>query len=372
MKLFILFYCFLTVYGGFNIPGCKENPNGDFNTDSDYSFVPDLSVVSIVVGIIIIIIATASVLPQYIKFFCKRNSGGISPFFLLIQVINLISLASNMTITNATYMVSCKYIGTKQCFPALLSWIQAVLGSFVYVPQILLYFIFYPKKSEWVLFKFPLLITPIVIGCSILFYCSVPILIFTSGYCGNVTSVFGYTYGIISTICVVLQWMPQIVMTFRRKGAGALSIVMLSITGPGIAIMTCYYIFITKQPFSTWISTAAASAQQLFLLGMLIYYELIMKKLCKKNLEKKEDENGSHSSINKLTSEELNNTTLDVNDISEVEMTPQIPLEINKNSDSIDIEEIDVNMADVLIDETNNIILDNNNVNSNDQKEYIK
>ena len=126
------------------------------------------------------------------------------------------------------------------------------------------------NKKDKVLFFIPLIVTPVVVISSILVLGSVVTLELTDGECGSVSSGFALVYGIISTLCVIVQWSPQIYMTFRRKSAGALSVVMMSITAPGMVILTCYMIFITKQPFSTWLSNAASAVQQVILLSLLI------------------------------------------------------------------------------------------------------
>ncbi|BFU21570.1 PQ loop repeatcontaining protein [Entamoeba histolytica KU27] len=283
--MIFLFLLITTSFGFFKVPGCEENPDGEFS-ESDFDFVPDLSTLSFTIGLVIMIGTILSVIPQYVKLIRTRDSSGLSPFYLLIQFINQVTTVANACITNATYIHSCVYIGFSQCFPVLVSWTQIMLLAMVYLPQIFFYLLFYPNKKEFILFKLPLICLPIVIIISIICLGTVPLLEFTDGECGDITGGFAFVYGIIAAVCVIIQWSPQIYMTFRRKAAGALSMLMLSITAPGMTVLTLYMIFITKQPFSTWLSNAASAVQQLILLSMLVYYELLLPRFKHKDQEK--------------------------------------------------------------------------------------
>ncbi|KAL7715104.1 PQ loop repeat protein [Entamoeba marina] len=283
--MLVLFLLFTSSFAGIEIPGCKDNDDGEFNDVSDFDFVPDMSVVATVIGILILLGTVLSVLPQYVKLIQKRDSSGLSPFYLLIQFINQVTAVANVCITNATYIHSCPYVGYSKCLPVLISWLQAVLLSCVYLPQIFFYLAFFPNRKDWSLFKLPLICTPFVVLFGAICYASVPLFEVFDGECGVGTSLFGNIYGIVATICVIIQWSPQIVMTFMRKGAGALSLVMFCITAPGMIILSLYMIFITKQSVSTWLSNAASAIQQTILWILLLYYEIVMKKIFKRDLE---------------------------------------------------------------------------------------
>ncbi|ELP93122.1 hypothetical protein EIN_053770 [Entamoeba invadens IP1] len=288
LVLLVLFSTIEKAQAIFEIPGCVDNSDGEFTSEGEFDFVPELGVGSIIVGMVIMIGTVLSVFPQYIKLLRKRDSSGLSPFYLLIQFINQVTAVANGCITNATYIHSCVYLGFNGCFGVLISWIQIMLLAMVYLPQIVFYLVFFPDKKNFSLFKIPLYTTPVVVFISLLIFGTVPLLEMTDGECGEWTSGIGFLYGIICTICVFIQWSPQIYMTFKRKSAGALSVLMMSITAPGMVILTIYMIFITKQSFSTWLSNAASAIQQVILLTLLIYYEFIKKRFCPKKDEESE------------------------------------------------------------------------------------
>lgn len=139
---------------GFRVPGCNSTST-EFRDKDDFDFVTSISVPATVIGLIIMVGTVLSVIPQYIKLFMKRDSSGLSPFYLLIQIINQVTTVANASMTNATYIHSCYYIGFSMCFPRLVSFIQIVLLAMVYLPQIVFYLIFYPNKKDWKYFKIP-------------------------------------------------------------------------------------------------------------------------------------------------------------------------------------------------------------------------
>ena len=258
----------------FKVPGCTGA--GDLSTSDDFGFVPEMGWFEILVGVVLSIGTIGSVIPQLVKLVLRRNSEGLSAWYLLIQFINHYAATCNITITNATYLHSCAFIGWG-CVPPLITWIQNVILTIVYTPQIFFFFPFFPKKSSWIDFKLPLIVTPFVLLTCDLLIASVVILELTDGECGDVTYGFALAYGITSTVCVVIQWTPQIITTFRFKGAGSLSILMLCLTAPGTGVLTIYMIFTTQQDISSWMSNAVSSIEQFILLFACVYYEYVKK-----------------------------------------------------------------------------------------------
>lgn len=118
---------------------------------------------------------------------------------------------------------------------------------------------------------------------SFVFVAYIAFVLFTGGVAGFFLPVFGHlspvslffasSMGLVSSALTFLQWTPQILRTFRNKGAGNFSIVMMVIMTPGSFVILGYLIFIAKQSFSTWLSYLCSGIQQVVLLTLLILYE---------------------------------------------------------------------------------------------------
>ncbi|KAJ4462463.1 putative PQ loop repeat protein [Paratrimastix pyriformis] len=107
-------------------------------------------------------------------------------------------------------------------------------------------------------------------------FCVVPTSIFIGGRgpCETSIIVYAQVMGILSVICNIVQWSPQIWKTWRLKSKGSLSIIMLALNTPGSFLILFYLAVIEKNGVFTWISFLAAGSQQLFLLVLVIIFEV--------------------------------------------------------------------------------------------------
>lgn len=84
--------------------------------------------------------------------------------------------------------------------------------------------------------------------------------------------------GYIASAVVFVQWMPQIVLTYRQKASGALSIPMLVLYVMSSMIAIFYLMILIKQDISVYISYFYAGAQQTILLIMCFFFDYIIQK----------------------------------------------------------------------------------------------
>jgi len=103
-------------------------------------------------------------------------------------------------------------------------------------------------------------------------------LVFGLGECSSAVINFGFSAGILSTVCTFVQWGPQIYSTYRLKAVGSYSILTLAIQAPGTLVVVYFLLFISKEGISTWLAYLTAGIQQLILLSLLIYYNYKGKK----------------------------------------------------------------------------------------------
>lgn len=77
--------------------------------------------------------------------------------------------------------------------------------------------------------------------------------------------------GILATIIAVLQWLPQIIHTFRLKSCGSLSLLMVFIHIPG-CITSVVTSAISRAKFTSYINLIFASVLEILLLTIGIIY----------------------------------------------------------------------------------------------------
>ncbi|KAG0258869.1 hypothetical protein BG011_003005 [Mortierella polycephala] len=98
------------------------------------------------------------------------------------------------------------------------------------------------------------------------------LLAFVGGPESRWTSSWASFLGITSVVLATIQYVPQIVRTFRRKSVGALSIPMMLMQTPGAALLTLSLVLRPGANWTTWIVYAVTGCLQGTLLVMCIYF----------------------------------------------------------------------------------------------------
>jgi len=90
--------------------------------------------------------------------------------------------------------------------------------------------------------------------------------------CGQAVTSFADVLGYLCCALVVIQYTPQLVLTYQTGKAGGLSILTIAIQAPGSILFAIVQVT-QGNSISTWMATAVAGAQLCFLLAMLIWFE---------------------------------------------------------------------------------------------------
>ncbi|KAF2010046.1 PQ loop repeat protein-like protein [Aaosphaeria arxii CBS 175.79] len=195
--------------------------------------------VFIVVGILV------SYLPQHYKIISRRSSRGLSPLFVLLGTISgTASIANILTLPESTRdMRCCKEIGSYPCAAALLGIAQIGVQWTCFFFIMLLFLIFFPRSSlssedpsdidedtnlpTW---KEAIL----VLAASLTFFV---IALFGSIVFANAAPQYirGWAnfLGLLGTVLAAIQYIPQIITTWRLQAVGSLSVPMMCIQTPG-------------------------------------------------------------------------------------------------------------------------------------------
>eukprot|EP01113_Clastostelium_recurvatum_P011933 TRINITY_DN16140_c0_g1_i1.p1 TRINITY_DN16140_c0_g1~~TRINITY_DN16140_c0_g1_i1.p1 ORF type:complete len:305 (+),score=23.28 TRINITY_DN16140_c0_g1_i1:78-992(+) len=239
-----------------------------------------VNITGTLIGILLLIGATVSVLPQHIKILRTKDTVGIAPIWLFLSNVNQFAAVINAVLLKFPQFRACHALSFAQCAPSLISAFQLIAIWIVALPIYIWFLIFTPhdKKSprrmEWtlsvILFAFLLLF--IVVSTAV-----GGLILWQYGDCANAVMDLGFAYGMLSTVITFIQWAPQIYKTFVAKSSGALSLIMLMIQCPGSFIMAYFMAIVSRESISTWLSSLASAIQQLILIIMLLYFDYVKR-----------------------------------------------------------------------------------------------
>lgn len=82
----------------------------------------------------------------------------------------------------------------------------------------------------------------------------------------------GFSMGIAGAICVVVQWGPQIWLTWKLQEVGSLSIVMLCLQLPGDLVLVYVLAVVQKTNWTTILAYAVTAVEFAILLAMCIWF----------------------------------------------------------------------------------------------------
>ncbi|KAF2121174.1 hypothetical protein BDV96DRAFT_483894 [Lophiotrema nucula] len=233
----------------------------------------------IVVGILV------SYLPQHYKIISRRSSRGLSPLFVLLGTVSgTASIANILTLPESTRdMACCQEIGKFPCAAALLGIAQIGVQWTCFFFIMLLFLIFFPRgdltnstpntssddDDSLPTWKEAVL----VLALSLAF--------FVFAFLGSVVFVYaapsligGWAnfLGILGTTLAAMQYIPQIITTWKLNDVGSLSVPMMCIQTPGS--------FVFAASLAVRLGPRGWSAWGLFILTGCLQGCLLVMSLC--------------------------------------------------------------------------------------------
>lgn len=233
---------------------------------------PQLGTFIINIGLAIGIFA--SYIPQHIKIINRRSSEGLSPDFLLLGSVSAYNALLNIYIFTTLARHCClNGLNAFQCSNSLTGFIQILLQAAGYI-LIFVLCVFATggslRQSNRELSKLKNRFNIFLlfgVGCLGVYW-----LFLTFGDMSYVYRL-GNFFGLLSTLCAIIQYYPQMRTTYLLKHAGSLSIPMMYLQTPGGFIWS-YSLF--SQPnsnWSSWLPYLMAALLQCTLLMMCLYYQ---------------------------------------------------------------------------------------------------
>ncbi|KIO16851.1 hypothetical protein M407DRAFT_33499 [Tulasnella calospora MUT 4182] len=289
------------------LPKLSEIPKiCNFEHDGAALFVQTFLLVGIVV----------SYLPQHLNIISKGSSEGFSPWFLLLGCTSANSGLINVLALQWESVKCCRHVGFLLCYESL-GGIEIVgLQWFVFTIILVLFLIYFPPHLKYVEYratahpghpkncecepceaaragpqvnttpewKLAIALAWVVLIHLLLCLFITTILLYSSpsspdGVPADRVFVWTTFLGLCSTSLAFIQYMPQLLHTYRTKLVGALSIPAMLIQSPGAALMV--YIIASKPGtnWTSWLVYATAGCLQATLLTMCLLWKARQKRL---------------------------------------------------------------------------------------------
>lgn len=244
---------------------------------------------------------------QYFNILKNKNVEGISHRTMIIGNISSICTLVNSLIFFFSIFKKCNDIGYINCINSSLGLYQIICQFICYIILYLLFSIYrpsispnennnqeirsilddvetgYQNKENISIYKRPAVLSFLCSLCFDIILLSITIsLLSTNDWNGNIDNNiinFAKAMGIIGSISVVIQYLPQIQRLYINKNPGSVSKITYIFLAIGNIICFSYLISEPYSDVTTWISYLIAFVLQLFIFLQIIYYEKRLKKI---------------------------------------------------------------------------------------------
>ncbi|SPO00080.1 related to PQ loop repeat protein [Cephalotrichum gorgonifer] len=240
--------------------------------------------VNLVVSIIIVLGMLVSYLPQHYRIISRRTAEGISPYFVLLGTTSATSgFAAILTVEPSRQDIACcKTVGAMECLGGMLGIAQLGVQWICFSLILVLFLVFFRYDDAQVSDDDELEVPPpgwrtaILVGAACLAHGLLVIVItgiLATGFPGKL-QLWANSLGVMSAALAGVQYVPQIVTTYRLKRAGSLSIPMMCMQTPGgFLVAASLFARLGAEGWSTWSIYILTALMQGIVLVMAIYYE---------------------------------------------------------------------------------------------------
>jgi len=252
------------------------------------------STANLIVALVLVIGIICSYFPQYISIVRRKSSDGLDIIMLSIALLSAFFTASNSGILKWPLVTCCKDLSFGECVLNNLATeqlIASLLCVFVLFCLYLKYFRVEPTENESRGARLKLKKIHIAVFLATIFvglFVSIlaGILYYNLNFSSKVLSQYANVLGIMSGICVVFQWGPQIITTWRMQDPGCLSLGMLCLQMPGALLVAFFQGVLNHASWTTWVPYLVGALNQLVLICMIVFF-WIRKRIAKKRLSDK-------------------------------------------------------------------------------------
>ncbi|KAJ4990367.1 ATP synthase F0 [Stagonosporopsis vannaccii] len=278
---------------------------------------PDIANFSVSVFIVVGILV--SYLPQHYKIISRRSSRGLSPLFVLLGTVSgTASIANILTLPESTAdMACCKEIGRFPCAAALLGIAQIGVQWTCFFFIMMLFLIFFPRApipgidqdaedtdaSKMPTWKEAVLV--LAVSLAFFIFAFIGSVVFVYALPAHVRAWANFL-GLLATGLAAIQYIPQIITTWRLQEPGSLSVLMMCIQTPGSFVFAAsLYARLGKGGWSAWGLFIFTGCLQGCLLAMSLAF-LWRDRKEQKRLEQEATANGNSERTPLLVTEDVN------------------------------------------------------------------
>uniref|UniRef100_A0A1D1XIM6 Uncharacterized protein C4C5.03 n=1 Tax=Anthurium amnicola TaxID=1678845 RepID=A0A1D1XIM6_9ARAE len=259
--------------------------------------ISDNKPIDVYLSVMIAIGVLISFLPQIYKIINYKTSEGISPWFLMLGTMSSTCVLFNIVILQFNVIKCCQVVSGITCFENTLGIIQLAVIWFMCLLIFVLFFVYFPSQrkyapyirhlhfntppTKWSIEWRDSIIVAFVVTIHIIFtiITTILLLLFFGHENINWTILWAEFLGIASMMLISIQFIPQLIRTWKRKSVGALSIEMMimQVTGAFIIVYT-----LSNRPsvsWTTWIVFFVSGCLQGILLIMCICWHYRSKRL---------------------------------------------------------------------------------------------
>ncbi|KAK9348402.1 hypothetical protein V1522DRAFT_398534 [Lipomyces starkeyi] len=209
-----------------------------------------------------------SYIPQHLRIILRKNSRGISPWYLLLGTTSGTCSLGNVLLLSADVMGCCGVLSGGKCFAATLGVIQIALQFSMFAIILILYLGYFPREITTE-HRLAVNVARMALAHFVItsFFA---LLVFVSG---KYVSLYAGFLGIQATLLAAFQYIPQLYMTYKLRHAESLSKHTLMIQAPGGFLWALSLALREGTSWSSWLPYFMSAVLQSCLLGMCIYFD---------------------------------------------------------------------------------------------------
>ncbi|KAI9291038.1 hypothetical protein K502DRAFT_368761 [Neoconidiobolus thromboides FSU 785] len=232
-----------------------------------------------------------SYLPQHYKIIKNKSSDGISSYFLLLGSISGLCNLINILINQRNVIQCCSAITLPLCLESLLGVLQIFAQWWLFFVIFILYYVYFPEdrkltdyiphihqslpptkySEEW---QLALWVKYTVYGHLIISVIITSVLLY--GFDNMDGALLWANFnGLFSMLLAMIQYLPQIFITWKRKNIGVLSIPMMMMQTPGAFLFVFSLALREGTNWTTWITYLVTGILQGTLLIMCLYFQYL-------------------------------------------------------------------------------------------------
>lgn len=241
-----------------------------------------------------------SYLPQHYRIISNKTSEGFSPWYLLLGSTSSASGMLNVILLQWDIIKCCSSIKFGYCLESLGGVIQVIIQWALFTFILVLFLIYFPPHLKFVNLPQqhsngdPSSTKPIniksddwrlavtlawVVAIHILVEAFVTFLLLIYQSPPDEIHAWAVFLGVSSSGLAVVQYLPQLLKTYRLKLVGAISIPMMCIQTPGAVLMVLSIALRQGTDWTSWITYATAGVMQGSLLVMCLAWKVRQARL---------------------------------------------------------------------------------------------